>query len=88
MGAARDQAGDVGDVGDQDRADLVGDLGEAGEIDRPGHGGAAAEDHLGTLGAGQVADLVQVDPAGVAPDAVLHPRNQVPVAETPQPCVR
>ena len=70
--AAGDQPGDVRDVGDQDRPDLAGDLGERREVDRARDRGAAAEDHLRPLGQRQVAHLVQVDPAGVGPDAVLH----------------
>ena len=64
--AAGDQAGDVRDVGDEDRADLAGDRGEAGEVDRARDRRAAAEDELGALGQRQVAHLVEVDAAGLA----------------------
>ena len=70
--AAGDQAGDVRDVGDQDRADLAGDLGERREVDGARDRGAAAEDDLRPLGERQVADLVHVDPAGLLAHAVLH----------------
>jgi hypothetical protein len=70
VGAAGDEAGDVGDVGGQDRADLAGDLGERGEVDRARDGRAASEDDLRALAAGEVADLVEVDEAGLARDAV------------------
>lgn len=52
-------------------AGLAGDLAEGGEVDRAGQGGAAAEDHLGPFLEGQLADLVEVDEAGVVADAVL-----------------
>src|SRR3712207_8882013 len=45
----------------QDRADLVGDLPEGGEVDEPRDGRAAADDELGSVLAGQVADLVVVE---------------------------
>ncbi len=75
--AARDQAGDVGDVRDEDRARLAGDLREGGEVDGPRQGGAPAEDHLGPLGEGQLAHRVVVDEPirfriRSGPDAVLH----------------
>src|SRR6516162_1120262 len=44
--APGDQAGDVGDVGDQHRPHLVGDLGEGREVDGARDGRPAAEDQL------------------------------------------
>jgi hypothetical protein len=87
VGAARDQSGDVRDIGDQDRADLPGDLGEAGEVDGPGDGGAAAEDQLRALPEGQVPHLVQFGPPGVGTDAVLHAAEPRPGRRHP-PAVR
>src|ERR671935_1083451 len=71
MGAARDQAGDVRDVGDEDRTGLARDLGEAGELDRARNRGTAAEDQLWTLLARELAHLVQVDASGVSAHTVL-----------------
>ena len=51
--------------------DLGGDGGEGREVDGPRDRGAAAEDDLGPFLEGQVADLVQVDPAGVVTHPVL-----------------
>src|SRR6202034_3780240 len=70
VGAPGDQAGDVGDVGHQDRAHLGRDLGEGGEVDGARDRGTTAEDDLRVLAASQVADLVEVHPPGVAPDVV------------------
>ena len=80
--------GDVGDVGDEDGADLVGDLGEGGEVDGAGDRRAAAEDQLGPLLPGQLAHLVHVDPPVSARTPYCTARNHLPVAETFQPWVR
>jgi hypothetical protein len=64
--AARDQAGDVRDVGQQDAPDLAGDLGEGGKsIVR----GIAVPPQMIIFGrsARRVPHLVHVDPAGVRP---------------------
>jgi hypothetical protein len=71
VGAAGDQPSDVGDVGDEQGARFGGDGREGREIDGPRDRGAAAEDDLGPFPEGQGADLVQVDPAGVAMHPVL-----------------
>ena len=63
--AADDQAGDVRDVGDQQRADLAGDLGERREVDGARDRRTAADDHLRALGQGELAHVVHVDAAGV-----------------------
>ncbi len=68
--AGGDQAGDVGDVGHQQRARAVGDLAEAGEVDHPAVGGGAADDELRPVLERQALDLVVVDPLGRAVDAV------------------
>ncbi len=70
--AAGDQAGDVRDVRHQHRVHLAGDLREGREVDRARDRGAAAEDQLRPLRAGQIPHLVHVDAAGVGADAVLH----------------
>ena len=70
--AARDQAGDVRDVGDQHGADLLGDLRERREVDRARDGRATAEDQLRPLRQREVTHLVEVDAAGVLAHAVLH----------------
>ena len=63
---AGDQADEVRRVDHEDRADLVGDVAEGGEVDQPRDRRAAADDHLGPVLAGQVADLVVVDELGLA----------------------
>ena len=88
MRAAGDEAGDVRDVGDEDRADLVGDLGERREVDGARDRGAAAEDELRPLGLGELADLVDVDAAVSLRTPYCTARKYLPVRETFQPCVR
>ena len=61
VGAAGDEAGDVGGVEDEQGADLVADVAEGLGVDDAGVGGGAGDDHLGPLGLGQVADLVVVE---------------------------
>ena len=46
MRTASDQAGDVGNVGNEDRAHLAGDVREALEVDRAWDCRPAAEDQL------------------------------------------
>ena len=70
MCAAGDESRDVRDVRNQYGADLVGDRGERREVDSAGDRRAAADDELRTLATGEVANLVHVDPAGVATYAV------------------
>jgi hypothetical protein len=86
VGAGRDQAGDVGDVGDEDRADLAGDRGERGEVDGARDRGAAGEQELGPLAQRQLADLVEVDAVGVGPHAVLD-RAEVAAGDRHRPAV-
>src|SRR5205823_6507542 len=78
MRAAGDEPRNVRDVRDEYGADLVGDCGERREVDRAGDRRAAADDELWALAAGEVANLVHVDPAGVATDAV--PDRSEPLA--------
>src|SRR3569833_3124236 len=72
MRSPGDEAGDVRDVGDEDRAGLAGDLRERREGDRARDRRAPAQDDLRTLPPGQVPYLVHVDPAGLAADTVAH----------------
>ena len=65
VGAAGDEAGDVGGVDDEQRADLVGDGPEGGEVDDARVGGGPGDDGLGPLGGGQVGDLVVVEDLGL-----------------------
>jgi hypothetical protein len=53
-----DKSADVGNVGDQDRADLFGNLGKAGKVDGARNRRAAAEQDLGPVLAGQLGDFV------------------------------
>ena len=70
MHARGDEAGDVRDVGEQERAVFLGDLAEAGEVDLAGVGGRADGDHLGLLALGHLLDFVVVD-AAVGAHAVV-----------------
>ena len=70
MRPAGDQAGDMGDVGEKDRSGLVGDFAEPAEVDRPRHRRAARDYQLRLALQGEVPDLVVVDHAVLAPDAV------------------
>ena len=71
MRSTGDEAGDVGDVGDQDRIDLTGDLGECGEVDRARDRRPATENDLRSLAQRDLANLVHVDPAALTADVVL-----------------
>ena len=86
--AAGDQPGDVRDVGGQDRADLGGDLGEGLEVDRARDRRAAAEDELGRSRSASA----RTSSRSMRPVSRRTPyctaRNQWPVVETLQPCVR
>ena len=75
------------DVGHEDRPDLFGDLGEPIELDDPRHRGAAAEDELGPLLPRQPANLVEVDGARLARDAVLDRAQPLP-GDRHRPAVR
>ena len=57
-GPTRDEPDEVGGIDPEDRADLVGDGPEPLEVDEPRDGGAAGEDHLGTVLLGEPLDLV------------------------------
>ena len=70
MDAARDEAGDVGHVDEEDGVDLVGDGAEAGPIDGAGVGAVAGDDELGAVLLGERLDLLVVDELGVRVDAV------------------
>ena len=70
MRAAGDQPGDVRDVGGEHGTHLGRDRREAREVDRPRDRGPAAPDQLRALAQRQLADLVEVDDARVAPHAV------------------
>ena len=52
--------------------------GEPGEVDQPRDRGAAAPDQLRPLAQRELADLVEVDRPGVAPDAVAHGPEPLP----------
>ena len=67
MHARRDQAGEVGHVGEeQQRSDLVGDLAERGEVPHARVGRGAGHDHLRPVLAREGADLVHVDEVGLS----------------------
>ena len=68
----RDEARDMGDVGQQQGADLVGDPAESGEVDDARIGAVAADDQPGSVLESQSADLVVVDRLGVAAHVVRH----------------
>jgi hypothetical protein len=87
MGSARDQAGDMGDIGDEDRLGLAGDLREGLELNCARDRGAAAEDQLRALAQRQVADLIEIGPTGVAADPVLN-RAEPPPGDRDVPAVR
>jgi hypothetical protein len=70
--ARHDQAGIVGHVAHQQRADFVGDLAELLEIDLPRISRAAGDDHLRLLGAGDLGGLVIVDQVILDADAIGH----------------
>src|SRR5262249_45861976 len=77
MQARRDEPGRVRDVGHECRADLARDLAERREVDGARERGAAGDDHLRPVLAGQVADLIQVDPLGVLAHAVRDDRVEL-----------
>jgi hypothetical protein len=61
MLARRDQAGEMGHVDQEGRADLVRDGAEAGEIDVAGVSRAAGDEQGRLVLAGERFDLVEVD---------------------------
>ncbi len=67
--STRDEPGRMGGVAEEPGADLVGDRPEGLGVDGAGVGGGPGHDHLGTLGPGQLGDLVEVDalPRSVGP---------------------
>ena len=72
MGATSDQAGEVGGVEQEQRADLVGDGPERLRVEAPRVGRRAGDDQLRVVLERQVAQLVEVDPLVARRDAVLH----------------
>ncbi len=62
--AGGDEAGGVGDVGQQEGADFVGDLAEAGVVPVAAVGRSATDDHLWLYFAGFLGYLVHVNAAG------------------------
>ena len=68
----RDQPREVGHVHVQVCSHLVGDGAEALEVDDPRIGRAARDDQLRLVLARERLDLVEVDPAVLAPHPVLH----------------
>ena len=70
MDARRDEAGDVGHVDEQDRADAVGDGRHPLEVPQPRVGAGPADDELGPDLAGLGLHRVVVDALGVLADAV------------------
>ncbi len=81
MRAARDEAGDVGGVDEEERADLVGDGTERGEVDDARVRGRARDDHLRAGGLRDRADRVVVERLGfgveAVPDEVVHAPAEV-----------
>src|SRR5690606_14741388 len=74
--AGGDQAGDVGHVDEQVRADLVGNGAETRPVDHLRVGGEAGHHHLRLVFHGQALDFVVVDQALVV-DAVLDGVEQL-----------
>ena len=72
MHAGGHEAGEVGHVDVEQRADLLGDAREALEVDDPGIGRTAGDDHARLVLPGQRLDLVEVDQAVFLAHAVLH----------------
>ncbi len=91
-----DEAREVGHVAPEEGADLVGDAAEHRRVDRTRIGGAAADDDLRPVLAGEGRHLRLVDDACLARDAVvddrveppgevdLEPVGQVPAVVEPQ----
>ena len=61
MSAAGDEPGEVGDVEQQQGADLVGDRPERFRLETPRVTRRAADDHLRAMLEGEVADSIHVD---------------------------
>ena len=68
----RDEPGNVGDVGKEQRARGPGDLAHAGEVDDAGIGAGAHRDHLRLLALRDLGQLVVVDQVIVGADAIGH----------------
>src|SRR5690625_2267211 len=68
--AGGDEAGDVGDVGEQVRAHLVGDLAEACEVDGAAVSAGAGDDQFGPVLPGELTHHVVIDGFGVTVDGV------------------
>ncbi len=69
--AAGDEAGEVGDVEHQQRADLVGDRAERFGLEAARVARRADDDHLRAVLEGELADVVDLDPV-LGADAVGH----------------
>ena len=74
------QPGDVGDVGQQVRADRVGNAAEGLPVGDPGIGREAADDHLGLALLGLLHDGFVVDLLGLRVDRVVDNLIQLPRA--------
>ena len=72
VGAAGDEAGNVGHVHHEQRAHGIGDGAEAGEVQHPRVAAATGDDELGVVFFGQPLHLVVVDGLGIAVNAVGH----------------
>src|SRR3954463_7248517 len=72
MDAAGDQAGDVRDVGHEDRSNLAGNLSKRGKLDRPRDRSSPAEDELRSLPPGELLDLGEIHASGVTANRVLN----------------
>ena len=71
VGTTSDEAGDVGDVCNEDGADLLGNVRKSREVDDARNRGAAGPQQLGLLLLGDLSDLVEVDAARLLGDRVL-----------------
>ena len=90
MEVGRHEPGEMGDVGHDLRPDLVGDGPERGEVQSARIGGVSDDDHLGTLAAREIRDLLHVDaPVGLAhpvrhdPEELAGEVGRVPMREVP-----
>ena len=70
MGVAGDEAGEVGHVDHEKRADFVGDVAHAGEVELAGVGAAAADDNFWFFTEGDGFELVVVDGFCVAANLI------------------
>ena len=74
----RDEAGEVGHVAEEERADLIRDLAEAPRLDRPRVRRAAAHDELRPVLLREREHVVVVDEVRLPRDAVVDDRVQPP----------